>query len=896
MRALGLAALLLVSVVAGSVAFAGGAAAKGTSNATVTAEPTTAGATANHTVNATIGSDSASSALNGLLVDYDATESATTVGGVRLDTVHNASIYRANDSTVENVTDDLDAVNQSNDGHTLTFTFGGSYQLHEGDVVHVSYGGVGNPTSAGEYEVAVVANPQSQNAITTNYTVTADPANLNATLAPNGDGVESTHTLVATPGSAYDDVTLDSATVDYGWDVRDADPTSTPTAFVDRNGNATYDAGTDTKLNVTAPPEVDGANDTVSLDFDGAYTLNATDSVVLRYESANAETIDDYTVGLRFDGGERLTDGVSVTDGMDWDAASLYATPAAVGASGATHTVGVHDFDAANHGNSLNSVTIDYGAGEYPADVSDVGRDDIEEIELYHDGSYVDVTDDLSEVDGSDDGTTLTLGFGGDYTVHEGDSLDVRYDDVTNPDANASVETTVAVGVNGAGSPAHATLSLTYRELGSFFLADRDDAVTNATHVVYAFPGQAQDGAELDTVTVRYGGDAHAFDGDLSGVTANTTRSIVAESRFGFDTETQPLDVTRVEASADAVTFHVADGNYTMSPGHLVGLGYWNVENPTTAGDYWVNVSVNGNGSDTTNRTFTVEPHTNVTSASLDAANDTAGATTTYTLRATIDTGANPADRRDVLEDAALDLPAYAESGLDEADWRNASVDAVEIERADGSTEALTDYHVHAYAPTRVHVTGDVTVSTGDTLVVTYAGVENPANATEGALPVRVNDGERGANYSVVAPDATDDGASDGSGAGEAGDADGDAPAPSGDTASNSDGVSESASLEHVGDDDSSGTEKAASNTSDEAASNETTSTATTRTSDGTTTSADDTTGDADGTTGDDTDANGASTTSTAASTSSGSTPGFGVATALLALAFAAAALLARRD
>jgi PGF-CTERM protein len=153
LRTLALVALVAVG------SFAGAAAAA--SNASISASPATPGETSTHTATLTTGNDTTGS-LNGFQVDYSG--SGIDVSNVGTGDVATIGIDEGDDAegtTVDqDVSDDLSAVSSSNNGETVTFKFGGSYELSAGDEVVVVFENVQN-ADAGEYEVTLDINPQS---------------------------------------------------------------------------------------------------------------------------------------------------------------------------------------------------------------------------------------------------------------------------------------------------------------------------------------------------------------------------------------------------------------------------------------------------------------------------------------------------------------------------------------------------------------------------------------------------------------------------------------------------------------------------------------------------------------------------------------------------------------
>ena len=207
--------LALVALVAVG-AFAGVAAAA--SNGSITASPATPDEASTHTATLTAGNDTTGS-LNGFQVDYSG--SGVDVSNVGTGDVLTVGIDEDDDaqgSTIdENVSDDLSSVSSSNNGETVTFSFGGSYTLDAGDEVVVVFENVTN-AETGEYEVTLDINPQSsggEGAAT--LTLDSAPSTATATEEP---------TATATPTAT--DESMDDSTETATEQSAD-DPTETAT-------------------------------------------------------------------------------------------------------------------------------------------------------------------------------------------------------------------------------------------------------------------------------------------------------------------------------------------------------------------------------------------------------------------------------------------------------------------------------------------------------------------------------------------------------------------------------------------------------------------------------------------------------------------------------------------
>ena len=165
----------------------------------------------------------------------------------------------------------------------------------------------------------------------------------------------------------------------------------------------------------------------------------------------------------------------TVTAATDGDVTPDSTAPGATTTHTATVTV---DGDAV--GSSWNSLVLDYEA----ADVSDVGAEDVQTVGIDRgddaDGATVDVSaaDDVSSVSASDDGTTLTIGFGGNYSLQQGDELVVRFADVVNPGTAGTTGVTLVVNQQSAAETATAELTVSDSdgEDGSTGSDDGDDS------------------------------------------------------------------------------------------------------------------------------------------------------------------------------------------------------------------------------------------------------------------------------------------------------------------------------------------------------------------------------------------------------------------------------------
>ncbi|WP_144799755.1 DUF7282 domain-containing protein [Halorubrum depositum] len=230
-----------------------------------------------------------------------------------------------------------------------------------------------------------------------------------------------------------------------------------------------------------------------------------------------------------------------------------------------THTATVTvDGDAV--GSSWNSLVLDYEA----ADVSDVGAEDVQTVGIDRgddaDGTTVDVSaaDDVSSVSASDDSTTLTVGFGGNYSLQQGDQLVVRFTDVVNPDTAGTTSVTIVVNQQSAAETATAELTVSDSDDGANS-TDSDDGDGEDTCAAVSFSPQTTTGdtVVVDSVTVPDGGyvAVHAPD--------HTTLGVSGYLPAGSHTDvTVPLDEPlAADQTLQAMAHRETNGNETYDHG-----------------------------------------------------------------------------------------------------------------------------------------------------------------------------------------------------------------------------------------------------------------------------------------------------------------------------------------
>ena len=124
-----------------------------------------------------------------------------------------------------------------------------------------------------------------------------------------------------------------------------------------------------------------------------------------------------------------------------------------------THTV-TASVGADLNDSSLTGLDIDYQSTGQNGDISNVGESDIEEMYIDRaDGGTRDVSDDVSGVGSSNNGETLAVRLGGEYSLAEGDHVVVTYSGVDNPDAG-EYEIVFDVNPQSDGTRSSGTLSI----------------------------------------------------------------------------------------------------------------------------------------------------------------------------------------------------------------------------------------------------------------------------------------------------------------------------------------------------------------------------------------------------------------------------------------------------
>ncbi|QLC34276.1 DUF2808 domain-containing protein [Halarchaeum sp. CBA1220] len=754
-RAVALSAIVVLSVVASvGVGFVGTAAAADA--ATIEATPANATATATHNVSVSPDSNEAGSSLSSIQVQYP--DSSADAGNVTGDDVEAAYVVRNGDRT--NVTDDLQAVKHSDNGNTVTFTFGGSYDVKAGDTFYVTYSDVENPDSMGTYSVSVDLNSQSSGSpATDSLNITQAAATTSLTATPDWDGANATHTLSYAPGSAQDNRTLRNVTVDYGENAMLYDlPAENVTAFVDADADGENDSA-ESGLNVTG---VTAANQNLTVAFNGSYTLNASEPVVVAYDPVgNPDVAGTYTERVTANGDWENATSVTldVVVSSETSAASVTPYPPYAGAR-STH-VATGEVGSDDASDSLNEFRVDYAENTGATDVSEVGLSDVNAVGISTDGDRTietNVSDDLSSVSISNDGHTLLLGFGGSYTLEQGDVVVANYSDVENPGSNGTY--TAAVGINTQSDDADvaADFEVSTGPADATVTAANASEHANTTHTLAFRPGTSQYGANVTSLAANYTasgiGDVPA-DATVTGAFIDTDGDLANESGD------PALNVTGVGVT-DGVVNATFEGNHTVASDERVVLTYANVTNPGD-GSYAIPSALNGEWANGTDATLTVTTDTEAVNASLTVDPDSPDATSTHT--ATVEVAPN--DASDSLNSIEVDYAATETatdvSGVGTSDVVRVGIstdgdETIETNVSDDLSEVdvSNDGHTLTFG-----FGGSYSLAQGDVVVVEYHDAQNPVSESTYHAAIGVNvqstDAPVTAAFDITASSSGDD-------------------------------------------------------------------------------------------------------------------------------------------
>ncbi|GGL21063.1 hypothetical protein GCM10009037_00430 [Halarchaeum grantii] len=748
-------AIVVLSLVASvGVGFVGTAVAADT--ATIEATPANATATATHNVSVSPDSNEAGSSLNSIQVQYP--DSSADAGNVTGADVEAAYVVRNGDRT--NVTDDLQAVKHSDNGNTVAFTFGGSYDVRAGDTFHVVYSDVENPDSMGTYSVKVDLNSQSSGSPATDrLNITQAAATTSLTATPDWDGANATHTLSYAPGSAQDNRTLQNVTVDYGMNATLYDlPPENVTAFVDADADGQNDSA-ESGLNVTG---VTAANQNLTVAFDGSYTLNASEPIVVSYDPVgNPDAAGTYTERVTANGDWENATNVTLDVVVSSETSDASVTPYPPYAGAQSTHVATGEVGSDDASDSLNEFRVDYAEDTGATDVSAVGLSDVHAVGISTDGDgtiETNVTDDLSSVSISNDGHTLLLGFGGSYTLDQGDVVVANYSDVRNPGDNGTY--TAAVGINTQSDDADiaADFEVTTGPASATVTAANASEHANTTHTLAFRPGTSQYGATVTSLAANYTASG------IADVPANATVSdafIDTDGDLTNESGDPALNVTDFGVT-DGVVNATFEGNHTVASDERVVLTYENVTNPGD-GSYAIPSALNGDWANGTDATLTVTTDTEAVNASLAVDPDTPDATSTHT--ATVEVAPNDAsDSLNSIEvdyaaiETATDVSAVGASDVVRVGISTDGDGTVETNVSDDLSEVdvSNDGHTLTFG-----FGGSYTLSQGDVVVVEYHDAENPATESTYHAAIGVNvqstDAPVTAAFDIAASSSDDD-------------------------------------------------------------------------------------------------------------------------------------------
>lgn len=352
-RVLAMVAVLLVASLAGG-SFVGSVAAA--DSATITPSSHDSGDVVNHTV--TLSPDDTTAkeegtSLSAIAVYY----SATDVSNVSQTDVVYVKVSTDNDSAAEkNLTDKVQGVDISDNGHTLTVQMSDSQSLDGGHTYYVKYGDVRNPTQPGNYTVEADFNPQSlDNPASATLEVTDDtPPEVGVDLFTAGGQASQDVDVNVTANEA-----LGSFTVEVGDDHQetltkseftrvqsgdtyvyranvtsgeDGHYTATVTDAADTEGNSISDTPSDelrvdtvpvAVVNGTVAPETVAPNTTVDHDLtvsvDDFSTDGGTDTVRVDFANATDVSLGNVTATNATVSNATLADAGAETVAVDLD-------------------------------------------------------------------------------------------------------------------------------------------------------------------------------------------------------------------------------------------------------------------------------------------------------------------------------------------------------------------------------------------------------------------------------------------------------------------------------------------------------------------------------------------------------------------------------------------------
>lgn len=739
-------------------------------NSTITASPNGPNATATHRVTAVVQSESTGDSLNKFRVDYTASANPADVSNVGQSDVVAIGLDTDGDGAIDtDVSNDLGEVSVSNNGQTLSFGFGGNYNLNKGDRFIVEFSGVINPNAEGTFDVNQTLNYQSNpvHTHTTGLTIDGSDGTASISASPDTDRSTATHSVDRTVGFANDGTSLTTLEVNYSSasepaDVSKVTMADVSSASLDTDGDGQSDVDLLSKL--TGVTTSDGGA-TVTLEFDGSVTLSENDRISVAFGNVTNPTASgDYPVEVRLDPSRSSppTATLSITA-----ASTATATPSTSGMADASITASPTDPNAtATHnatgtvgsnldGDSLNGFTVDYTASSNPTDVANVGQTDVVAVGIDTDGDGVidvDVSDDLSEVSVSNNGHTLSFGFGGSYSLSKGDRVIVEYGNARNPDAVGTFDVGVRLNPQSTGESYTTGLTIeapadtdetpadtdesTKTEPGANLDPQPPTAHSSTTHHIAARVGEVDGGSTLKELSVDYAvsqGDVGLGAVGLSGITVG----VDTDADGVVDTSVTDR-LTGVWVSTESSVQLSFDGSYTVTAGDTIIVTIEDVSNPD-AGDHDVTVEINPSTTDSAvTTTYTTKPQettvgSGVEDAMLVADPPAAGTNATHTAHVTLATSLT-------LDSVTVGYPdAVALEDVDASALVRFGVDADGDGMVDRSLQSAVGSVTTADGAVTIHLTESSSLAVGETLVVAFDGVQNPAIGDHHAT-VRLND------------------------------------------------------------------------------------------------------------------------------------------------------------
>lgn len=299
-----------------------------------------------------------------------------------------------------------------------------------------------------------------------------------------------------------------------------------------------------------------------------------------------------------------------------------------------THTLTA---DVSDHdGDSLNSVSVNYGSTD--ADISNVGTGDVIKVGIDEGGddpgdvTDVNVSGDLNSASASNNGHTITFGFGGSHTLSAGDEIVIVYEDVQNPSVQSAADVSVDINPQSAGDELTASLFTddTDDEGAAYFrIGHKEGLDANFSSVEngsYKFNFEVVDTGVSDTtdVGVDAGGDVsvelsqsvyNEHQGDVVTVTVNTDGVSQFDITFGDWESDNYSQTATVDVDDDVSEVKLQFNTYNAG----IGAKPWSVHEdskndaslsqsrdfdlsgnqPIDKGDYDVEVSISGETQDT---------------------------------------------------------------------------------------------------------------------------------------------------------------------------------------------------------------------------------------------------------------------------------------------------------